>query len=91
MEPRGKPRGSYLIRHYPAPQSSRSGFKLLIKPSQDSIQRRQRTLNGFWRTPVGSPTVALINAMNPVIRGWLQYFHRPKVLRNSSWGTHVRT
>jgi RNA-directed DNA polymerase len=64
----------FNIRHYPAPQSSRSGFKLLIKPSQDSIQRLQRTLKGLWRTHVGSPTVALIHAMNPVIRGWSQYF-----------------
>lgn len=28
----------FTIRHYPTPQSSRSGYKLLIKPSQASIQ-----------------------------------------------------
>ena len=42
---------------------------LLIKPSQDSIKPIKRTLKGLWRTHVGSPTVALINAMNPVSRG----------------------
>src|SRR5688572_20602810 len=63
----------FTIRHYPAPHSSRSGVKLLITPSQDSIQQRQRTLKALWRRHVGSPTVALINAMNPVIRGWSQY------------------
>jgi RNA-directed DNA polymerase len=62
------------IRHYPTPQSSRSGDKLLIKPSQASIQQITGKLKGLWRTHVGSPTVALINAMNPVIRGWSSSF-----------------
>jgi RNA-directed DNA polymerase len=58
------------IPHYPTPHSSRSGYKLLIKPSKDSIQQIRRKFNGLWRQHVGSPTVALINAMNPLIRGW---------------------
>jgi RNA-directed DNA polymerase len=62
------------IRHYPAPQSSRSGYKLLIKPSQGSIQQLRRKLKALWRQQVGSPTVALIHAMNPLIRSWSQYF-----------------
>jgi RNA-directed DNA polymerase len=62
------------IRHDPTPTSSRRGFKLLIKPSQASIQQMKGKLKGLWRTHVGSPTVALINAMNPVIRGWSHYF-----------------
>jgi len=64
----------FNIRHYPAPQSSCSGYKLLIKPSQGAIQQIRRKLKALWRQHVGSPTVALINAMNPPIRGWSQYF-----------------
>ena len=64
----------FNIRHYPTPNSSRSGYKLLIKPSPDAITAVKCTLKALWRTHVGSPTVALINAMNPVIRGWSQYF-----------------
>jgi RNA-directed DNA polymerase len=64
----------FNIRHYPAPQSSRSGYKLLIKPSQGSIQQIRRKLKALWRQQLGSPTVALINAMNPLISGWSQYF-----------------
>jgi RNA-directed DNA polymerase len=64
----------FNIRHYPAPQSSRSGYKLLIKPSRSALQQMRQKLKGLWRTHVGSPTVALINAMNPLIRGWSQYF-----------------
>src|SRR5439155_27170879 len=64
----------FHIRHYPAPNSSRSGYKLLITPSTGSITQIKRKLKGLWRRHVGSPTVALINAMNPVIRGWSNYF-----------------
>ena len=64
----------FTIRHYAAPNSSRSGYKLLIKPSQDSIQHIKRKLKGLWRKHVGSSTVGLINEMNPVIRGWSNYF-----------------
>jgi RNA-directed DNA polymerase len=64
----------FHIRHYPAPNSSRSGYKLLITPSTGSITQIKRKLKGLWRRHVGSPTLALINAMNPVIRGWSNYF-----------------
>jgi RNA-directed DNA polymerase len=64
----------FNIRHYPMPYSSRSGSKLLIKPSPAAITDVKRKLTGLWRKHVGSPTVALINEMNPVIRGWSNYF-----------------
>jgi RNA-directed DNA polymerase len=38
------------------------------------IKDVKRKLKGIWRKHVGSPTVALINEMNPVIRGWCHYF-----------------
>jgi RNA-directed DNA polymerase len=65
---------AFNIRHYPAPHSSRSGYKLLIKPSPDAINDVKRKLKGIWRKHVGSPTVALINEINPLIRGWCNYF-----------------
>jgi RNA-directed DNA polymerase len=65
---------AFNIRHYPAPNSSRSGYKLLIKPSPDAINEVKRKLKAIWRKHVGSPTVALIKEMNPVIRGWSNYF-----------------
>ena len=64
----------FNIRHYPTPNSSRSGYKLLIKPSNKSISQIKRKLKGIWCKHVGSPTVALINEMNPLIRGWSNYF-----------------
>jgi RNA-directed DNA polymerase len=62
------------IRHSPAPNSSRSGSKLLITPSPEAIEDVKRTLKAIWRKHVGSPTVAVINEINPVIRGWSNDF-----------------
>ncbi len=58
----------------PTPNSSRRGYKLLIKPSPEAVQEVKRKLKAIWRKHLGSPTVALINEMNPVIRGWSNYF-----------------
>jgi RNA-directed DNA polymerase len=65
---------AFNIRHYSAPNSSRSGFKLLIKPSPTAVKEAKRKLKDIWRKHVGTPTIALINEMNPVIRGWSNYF-----------------
>jgi RNA-directed DNA polymerase len=43
-----------------------------------SESRLQRKLKGIWRKHQGTPTRALIREMNPVIRGWSNYF-RPQV------------
>src|SRR5438067_1816585 len=38
----------FNIRHYPAPQTSRTGWKLLIKPSTEAVQDVQRKLKDQW-------------------------------------------
>ena len=48
----------FNVRQYPTPNSSRSGYKLLIKPSAESVNQIRKKLKGI----------------NPVIRGWSQYF-----------------
>jgi RNA-directed DNA polymerase len=45
-----------------------------MNPSPEAIQEVKRQLKGLWRQQVGSPTIARINAMNPVIRGWSNSF-----------------
>jgi RNA-directed DNA polymerase len=64
----------FNIRHYATPNSSRSGYKLLIKPSQNAVNQLKRRLKGIWRQQVGTPTGRLIKALNPIVRGWSQYF-----------------
>src|SRR6266571_8992171 len=74
ISPRASISSVFTSAIIPPPTSARSGYKLLITPSTGSITQIKRKLKGLWRRHVGSPTVALINAMNPVIRGWSNYF-----------------
>ncbi len=64
----------FNIRHYPQPNSSRSGYKLLIKPSRGSVVKMRNKLKALWEGAVGKPTGALIKHLNPIIKGWGNYF-----------------
>jgi RNA-directed DNA polymerase len=64
----------FNVRLYRTPNSSKSGYKQLIKPSNESVRQIRQKLKGIWHKHLGSPTVALINELNPVIRGWSNYF-----------------
>jgi RNA-directed DNA polymerase len=64
----------FNIRHYPAPQTSRTGWKLLIKPSKGSIQEVQKKLQDQWHKARGTNVQAVVAKLNPIIRGWANYF-----------------
>lgn len=64
----------FNIRHYEAPQTSRSGYKLLIKPSAQSVQRIREKLRDEWLRHRGINVEAVIQHLNPIIRGWAKYF-----------------
>jgi len=62
------------IRHYPAPQTSRTGWKLLIKPSKESVQEVREKIKKLWDKAQGSNVQAVLSKLNPIIRGWANYF-----------------
>jgi len=64
----------FNIRHYEAPQTSKSGYKLLIKPSKESVKAIREKLREEWTRGLGSNAIALIERLNPIIRGWANYF-----------------
>jgi RNA-directed DNA polymerase len=64
----------FNIRHYPTPQTSRTGWKLLIKPSKESIQDVQKKLKDLWKKVQGTSAQTVLGRLNPVIRGWANYF-----------------
>src|SRR6266436_2735591 len=43
----------FNVRHYPAPLTSRTGWKLLIKPSKQSVQEVQKKLQDQWNKARG--------------------------------------
>ena len=50
------------------------GFHVLIKPSQESIKRHYHNLSVIVERHKAAPQRALIDHLNPVIRGWCNYY-----------------
>lgn len=63
----------FSIRHYPI-RSSKKGYKLLIKPSQESIKQHKLTIKHRLKGLRGATQEAVIKGLNPIIRGWSQYY-----------------
>jgi RNA-directed DNA polymerase len=65
---------SFNIRQYPAPQTTKTGWKLLIKPSKEAVQTVQKKLKDLWIKGRGSNLRSTLTKLNPAIRGWANYF-----------------
>ena len=63
----------FTIRQWKV-KTTKQGFKTLIKPSSKSIKTHYRKLAGIYDSHKNAPTKALIAKLNPVIRGWANYF-----------------
>lgn len=63
----------FNIRQYPA-TNSKSGEKLLIKPSQESVQKIRYKIKEVWLRNKGKSILNIISELNPIIRGWANYF-----------------
>ena len=68
----------FNIRQHPikgkADNENESGFKTLIKPSKQSIQRHYQNLREIIKAHQSHSQWKLIRKLNPVIRGWSNYF-----------------
>jgi RNA-directed DNA polymerase len=72
----------FTVRQFPAGQYRTAhnsygkplGFKTLIKPSQTSIRRHQWKLKQIIYRHQAATQLALIDALNPVVIGWSNYF-----------------
>jgi RNA-directed DNA polymerase len=71
----------FNVRDYPS-HKTQSGWKILIKPSRKSIQRLKKRLRAEWKALKGHPVKAVIIRLNPIIRGWANYF-RTQVSRKT--------
>lgn len=58
------------------------GFKTLIKPSKNSIQRHKDQIKTVISKGKAKPQLALINELNPIIRGWTNY-HSTEISSNA--------
>ncbi len=65
----------FTVRQYPV-TTTRSGYKLLITPSDASVCRLKATLRATWQSLHGKPVAQVIATLNPIIRGWANYHRR---------------
>lgn len=63
----------FNIRQYRVKRSKR-GYKTIIKPSRKSIERHHRQIVEVMRRQRNDSQERFIDALNPVIRGWSNYF-----------------
>jgi RNA-directed DNA polymerase len=83
------------VRQY-ADRSTRRGVKLLIKPSKEAVRRLKMRLRREWLALRGQPVKVVIGRLNPIIRGWANYYRHvvSKQVFNTldwwMWGRCVR-
>ena len=53
---------------------SKLGFKTIIKPSKKKVATHLETIGSIIRSHKSAPQTALISRLNPVIRGWCNYY-----------------
>ena len=63
----------FNVRQYKV-SHSKSGYRLLIRPNKDSVQAIKRKLKHAFRERRGFRVDAVIGTVNPIIRGWANYF-----------------
>ena len=50
------------------------GYKTLIKPSKNAVQRHYQTICAVIDANLATPQARLIGQLNPIIRGWTNYY-----------------
>ena len=63
----------FQIKLYPTSRG-RSGYKLLITPSREAVQRLRKRLRAIWHAHRGQAVQVVLGRLNPLIRGWAHYF-----------------
>lgn len=64
----------FNVRHYKAPRANRSGNKLLIRPSKKAVLSKRAELRPVWLQGKGHSLHAVLNKLNPIVRGWAAYY-----------------
>jgi len=63
----------FNVRQYRV-TGARSGYRLLIKPSRQSVAAIKQKLKQAFRERRGFRVDAVIGTVNPILRGWANYF-----------------
>jgi RNA-directed DNA polymerase len=64
----------FQVKLYRCPQTTRTGYKLLIRPSKKAVSALRQKLRDAWRELKGHSIRAVLWRLNPIIRGWANYY-----------------
>jgi RNA-directed DNA polymerase len=64
----------FNIRQYKVFKAKKRGYKTLIKPSKKSVKNHYAKIKAICDTHKTAPIEALISRLNPIIKGWCNYF-----------------
>ena len=63
----------FNVRHYPV-RNTQTGYKLLIKPSKESVADFKHRMKAEWSALVGHNVDAVLHRLRPLVQGWGNYF-----------------
>ena len=61
------------VRQY-SKSNTKTGYKLLIKPSKESVKDFKHRMKQEWTALVGHNVDAVLHKLRPILRGWANYF-----------------
>jgi RNA-directed DNA polymerase len=64
----------FNVRQYEVSTAKKRGYKTLIKPSKKSVKNHYAKIKAICDTQKTAPVEALISRLNPIIKGWCNYF-----------------
>src|SRR5206468_11078105 len=79
---------SFNFRHYRSPKTTRTGYKCLIRPSKKAVSAVREKLREAWLSLKGHSVGAVLWRLNPIIRGWANYFRTQVASRTFSLLDH---
>ncbi len=65
------------------------GFKTIIKPSKKAIKAHREAIKSIIKRDKTAPQAALISDLNPIIRGWCNYFSGVSAKETFSTEDHI--
>ena len=63
----------FNVRQYPV-SNTRTGYKLLIRPSKESVSDFKHRMKREWSALVGHNVDAVLARLRPILRGWVNYY-----------------
>lgn len=64
----------FNVRQYKV-SNTRTGYKLLIKPSKDAVTRFKTKVRAEWMRLRGHSIQEVLMTLIPIVRGWANYYH----------------